>query len=228
MFLYTSRKDERITIPARHIEDVELSDSAFGVDFELGKRYQEFLREMVRFALLGIAGYGFLIKEVIEPRGNITTGQESMILVSLICLACAVGFGLYCGELDKACLRMQITILRLLQRLSSEKWTNPAYSSPEEVASWQKTNRADLDRIRDCQKHNLQRARHMLRSTVWSLGLGIVLTSAAFMWCLHSTMREVRSALPMASASEPGNGHPLCCQCPQDQKPGPLGHERGR
>lgn len=194
MFLYTKRKDEEITIPARRIEDIELPESAFSADFELGKRYQGFLKEMVRFALLGIAGYGFLIKEVIEPRGNITAGQESIILASLACLAFTVGFGLYCGELNKACLRMQITILRLLQRLSSEKWTNPAYSSPEEVAKWQNANERDLGRIRECQRYNLRRARYIMRSTVWSLAVGIVLTAIAFMWCLQSTMRERRSA----------------------------------
>ncbi|MGA3213298.1 MAG: hypothetical protein ABSD20_18495, partial [Terriglobales bacterium] len=88
MLLYTDRNDEWLKFPARCIEDIELPEQAFRADFELGERYQDFTKGLVRISLLGVAGYGFLIREVLGEKhmGTITSGPKfAFMVVGLIC-----------------------------------------------------------------------------------------------------------------------------------------------
>jgi hypothetical protein len=189
MFLYTDRSQEWVTVPSRSIEDIELPEQAYKADFELGNRYQELLKELVRFSLLGITGYAFLIKEILGETnmGIIASGPKLIIvIVGLFCFACCAGLGLYCRELNNTCLRMQTVILRLLQRLGTERWTNPDCSSPEDVKRWRDANTEDLTKIRYHQKQNLVRAYYVLRLAVWLLIFGIVFTAAVFVMCLQA------------------------------------------
>jgi hypothetical protein len=188
MFLFARESNFRITVPSKSIEDIKLPEDAYEADFELSERYQNFAKEIVRFALLGIAGYGFLVEKVIGPEhlaevaGGITL---TLTVVGLISLVSSAGFGLYCGQLNEACLRMQVSILRLLQRRHADRWTNPALSSAADVETWKAANEGDLAALREGQAANLARAHTVQRVTVWLLIVGVMATAGVFVRCLY-------------------------------------------
>jgi hypothetical protein len=105
MFIYPDRSAEWVTIPSRSIEDIELPEHAYKADFDMGKRGQDFSKELVRFSLFGVAGYGFLIKEILDRAEviEITKRGPGLVLVSggLLCLVFATGLGLNCQELTR-------------------------------------------------------------------------------------------------------------------------------
>src|ERR1700685_2758135 len=154
MFLFAKGSNLRITIPSRSIDDIRLPEDSYKPDFELSKRYQDFAKEIVRFALLGITGYGFLIEKVIGPEhmADMAGGISlTFTLIGLCCLVSSAGLGLYCGQLNKACLLMQVSILRLLQRRHADRWINPELSSPAEVEKWTAANEQNLATLREGQ-----------------------------------------------------------------------------
>lgn len=205
MVLYTARSDEDITVRATRLSDIELAEATYKADFELGKRYGDFVKEMVRFSLLGIAGYGFLIKVILTPVGLRDLSVATLILMAsgIAFLGASAGLGLYSGELNKTCLRMQITILRLLQRQESKHWTDPDQSSMQQVEEWKQSNQRDLERIRGTQRVNLLRTRWAIRATVWTLFAGILLTAIAFVVCsIHVRGIEVKKDSQTAKATE--------------------------
>jgi hypothetical protein len=87
MFLYTARSDEDITVRATRLSDIELPEAAYKADFELGSRYGDFVKEMVRLSLLGIAGYGFLVKVILTP-----VGLRDLSVATLILMASGIAF----------------------------------------------------------------------------------------------------------------------------------------
>ena len=187
MFLYAKGTNVRITVPSRSIDDIKLSEESYKADFELSKRYGEFVKEMTRFSLLGVAGYGFLIEHVVgtDHVATMTSGVTLiLVLIGILSLGVSAGLGLYCGQLNKACLLMQVSILRLLQRTQADRWTNPALSSAADVEKWKAANECDLKILRVGQSENLARAHTMQRVTVWLLVLGLVATVCVFIRCL--------------------------------------------
>ena len=60
----------RLRTPAKSLSDVEIPDSSWKPDFDIVDRYQSFASELMRIALLGIAVYGFLLKEVYMREKN--------------------------------------------------------------------------------------------------------------------------------------------------------------
>jgi hypothetical protein len=188
MWFFAKGSNVGITVPSRSIEDIELPENAYQADFELSKRYSEFAGEITRFSLLGIAGYGFLIEKVIgtdhirEMARGTTLG---LVIVGLSCLVCSAGLGLYCGQLNKACLLMQVGILRLLQRGQSDRWTNPALSTAVDVERWKTANEKNLQILRTSQLANLSRAHRTQHATVCVLILGIIATAGVFIRCLY-------------------------------------------
>ncbi len=57
-------KNIKLRPAAKTMSDVEVPDASWKPDFDFADRYQSFANELMRIALLGIAGHGFLIKEV--------------------------------------------------------------------------------------------------------------------------------------------------------------------
>jgi hypothetical protein len=160
---------------------------------------------MVRFSLLGIAGYGFLIKVILTPAGLRDLSVATLILMAsgIAFLGTSAGLGLYSGELNKTCLRMQITILTLLQRQESKHWTDPDQSSVQQVEAWKQSNQRDLERIRGTQRANLLRTRRAILATVWTLVAGIMLTAIAFVVCsIHGRGIEVKRDSQASTATE--------------------------
>jgi hypothetical protein len=192
MFLFAKGTDLRITVPSISIEDIKLPEELYKADFELSGRYQEFVKEMIRFSLLGIAGYGFLIEKVVGTAHltMMATGTTFiLVLIGIFCLVCSAGVGLYCGQLNRACILMQVSILRLLQRRQPHRWTHPGLSSAADVERWKAANEGDLKTLRDGQAANLRRAQTMQRATICLLLIGIVVTALVFIRCLYMNVQ---------------------------------------
>ena len=188
MFLYAKGSNFRVTIPSKSIEDIKLSEDAYKADFELSKRYLEFTKEIVRFSLLGIAGYGFMVENVVGTAhiAVVATGFTLwLIIAGLTSLVTSAGLGLYCGQLNKICLSLQVAILRLLQRKDAARWTDPTQSSVADVQKWSTENDADLTLIRECQAANLARVHLVQRLTGFVLLFGILVTAVVFVRCLR-------------------------------------------
>ena len=211
MFLFAKGSNVRITVPSKSLEDIKLAEDSYKVDFELSKRYSEFVKEITRFSLLGIAGYGFLIEKVVgtEHVAVMARGPTLiLVIIGLVSLLSSAGLGLYCGQLNKACLLMQVSILRLLQRRHADRWNNPQLSSELDVANWKTANEADLKTLREGQSANLARAHSMQRVTVLVLILGLIATVGVFIRCLylsptadHPTAHLAAHASPNTSTS---------------------------
>jgi hypothetical protein len=203
MFLFAKGTNFRITIASKSLEDIKLPEDSYKVDFELAKRYSEFVKEITRFALLGIAGYGFMIEHLVGARHLVVMARGAnmmLVVVGLFLLVAVAGLGLYCGQLNKACLLMQVSILRLLQRRQADRWNNPSLSSEGEVEQWKIANENDLSVLRRGQAQNLTRAHNMQRVTVCLLVLGIVFTGLVFVRCLNQD-----ASMPAEQPTSPGH-----------------------
>jgi hypothetical protein len=200
MFLYAKGTNHRISVPSQVIDDIKLSEDAYKADFELGKRYHDFVKEVIRFSLLGIAGYAFLIEHVVGTPRVALMGQGAMpwiVVAGILILSVAAGLGLYLGQLNRGCLDMQVKILRLLQRRESPRWTDPYLSSDADVLEWKKRNESDLLSLRGCQAQTLNRMHRVQMITVWLLILGIVVTAIVFVQCLHLNTRAASLSPPL-------------------------------
>ena len=199
MFLYAKGTNVRITVPSKSIKDINLAEDSYKADFDLSNRYSEFVKEITRFSLLGIAGYAFLIEKVVgtEHLAVMARGTTlTLVIIGLLALMSSAGLGLYCGQLNRACLFMQVSILRLLQRREAPRWNDPALSTEIDVATWKAANEGDLKILREGQAANLARAHRMQLVTVWVLILGLIATVGVFIQCLYlnRAMGSVQSA----------------------------------
>jgi len=159
--------------------DVELSEEAFKADFELTNLYQAFSGELVRLALLGIAGYGFLISKL-GATGKLYSSRAFdidsseryswMLGVGVVCLGLSTAAALAHRFFSTDCLSHQITILRLLKRSASPNWT-------------EEERRIDVERLsreRDEQHKDLKRCRSLLVLSASLLFFGAIAVALNF------------------------------------------------
>lgn len=84
-------------IPARILADIQFGDDSFKAGFELTDKYQAFSAELLRLALLGIAGYGFLLSQIAVKDATPTgffgplLSHAPLLGVGLSCLGLAAG-----------------------------------------------------------------------------------------------------------------------------------------
>jgi hypothetical protein len=167
--------------------DVSLDESAYQADFKLTELYQAFSAELVRLALLGIAGYGFLISNLALKDGVRTEffgGLQKcapILGAGVVCLGFSTAAALAHRFFSTDCMTHQVTILRLLKRLESPNWTE------EERASDAKRLLAE----RAGQYKDLKRCRWLLTASALLLFFGafaVAFTFAAtlFVPALHS------------------------------------------
>ncbi len=205
MIFFAKDSNSRILVPSKSIEDIKLSEDAYKADFELSKRYSEFSKEISRFSLLGIAGYGFLIEHIVGTEHLTVMARGTtlgLVVTGLVSLSASAGLSLYCRQLNKACLLMQVSILRLLQRRHSDRWTNPALSSEGDVAMWTEQNEANLRMLRQGQAATLSRAHSMQRLTVGLLIVGLLATVGVFIRCLTS-LHDGKQSVDIAHSAVP-------------------------
>lgn len=92
------------TLPGKYLSDIPVSKDTYEVDLAVLDRYQAFSAELLRLALLGLAGYGFLITKIalvtIDSAGtlgflNSLLAGKHFLAVGVISLAfaamCALG-----------------------------------------------------------------------------------------------------------------------------------------
>lgn len=53
------------TLPEKYLSEIPVSADVYKVDLELLDRYNAFAAEVLRLALLGVAGYGFLLTKIV-------------------------------------------------------------------------------------------------------------------------------------------------------------------
>jgi hypothetical protein len=172
-------------IPARSLVDVELSEETFKADFDLTSFYQAFSAELLRLSLLGIAGYGFLLSELLPKQegfsANLWDIDNSerytwMLGIGVVCLGLSAAAALAHRFFSTDCLSHQITILRLLKRSASPNWTE------EE----RKIDVERLGRERDEQHADLRRCRRLLVASASLLFLGAIAVALTFAATLFS------------------------------------------
>ncbi len=113
-------------IPARKLSDITLPADTYNADFQLTDRYQAFSTELIRLSLLGIAGYGFLIANVVlksDENLNILAGQSMALGAGVVFLGLTTALALAHRFFSTGCLAYQISILRTLTRLDGSHWT---------------------------------------------------------------------------------------------------------
>lgn len=66
------------TLPDKYLSEIPLEGNSYQVDLEVLDRYQSFSAELLRLALLCLAGFGFLISNVVFERTD--TGASAALL----------------------------------------------------------------------------------------------------------------------------------------------------
>jgi hypothetical protein len=164
---------------ARSLNDVTIPDDALKPDLELGKRADDTAMELARWALLGIAGYGFLLKEMAVPNsaGLLACQRYALFLLggaSLLALAAA------CAIITKeATIRnfsLQLVIFRTLKKLENGGWSEPDKRDLEK----------DLDDFRSMQRRYVGISEWSLRFAHVSLAVGAIVTVICFGLVLYS------------------------------------------
>jgi hypothetical protein len=173
-------------IPARTLADIDVPDGAYKPDFELTDRFQAFATELLRLALLGIAGYGFLISEVImklrlassnAPSGEhrlVASSDAKILVVGIVALGAAAGFALVYRLRSTNCLGRQLAIARTLKRMDQPHWD----------VREREVNEARLASDRAQQGRILTWCHRYLVAGVVCLAIG----TAAVVWVLVSTL----------------------------------------
>ena len=119
-------KNIRLRPPAKSLCDVDIPDASWKPDFDVADRYQNFANELMRISLLGIAGYGFLIKEVCmkDPRFlHMLNDFGIYLIIGAISLVLSLMLVLTHRFFSTSCLYYQIMIMRSLKRLGNAHWS---------------------------------------------------------------------------------------------------------
>jgi hypothetical protein len=164
---------------AKLLSDVEIPDSSWKPDFDLADRYQTFANELMRIALLGIAGYGFLIKEVYmkDPKFYPMLGiTRDYLWLGSIALGISLCLVLTHRFLSTACLYYQVLIMRSLKRLDNTHW------SVEE----KEAERSFLTDARNIQRKNSRTSHFVLVSAAVFFAVGFLFVIIVFYKCFKS------------------------------------------
>jgi len=135
--------------------------------------------DLAKWALLGIAGYGFLLKEMaLTNSGALLACQRfaAVLITGASFLAAAAALALGSKERLIRCAVFQIYILRSLKKLSNGGWTE------QETA----TLNNELASYRTAQKRNIAIAALCLRLAHGFMAAGAVVTVICFGLVLFS------------------------------------------
>jgi hypothetical protein len=172
-------------VPTRSIDDFVIPRDAIDADSEHAKRAEESAMELSRLSLLGIAGYGFLLKEMAmaNSSGLVACQKYAACLVTgAALLGLATSCALWTRELSIRCSAIQIAILRTFVKLKNGGWP----------AEQQKILYEDLHNYRSNQKRKLDIARHSLFVAHVALAAGTIVTVISFALVLFALKPEPR------------------------------------
>jgi hypothetical protein len=160
-------------VPARSLSDVEIPDSSWKPDFDIADRYQNFANELMRISLLGIAGYGFLIKEVVMADDKFfpMIGEIGKHLwIGALFLAACLSLVLVHRFLSTDCLYYQSVIMRSLKRLENQHWNETEKES----------ERLCLDEARGIQKSKSKTSHYVLIGASVCFAIGFIYLLVVF------------------------------------------------
>src|SRR3954454_11664778 len=109
-------------VPTRSIDDFRIPPDAIDSDSEHAKRAEDSAMELSRLSLLGIAGYGFLLKEMAMANSSgLAACQKyaACLLTGAALLGLATSCALATRELSIRCSAIQIAILRTFVKLKN-------------------------------------------------------------------------------------------------------------
>src|SRR5580658_2406601 len=163
------------TLPTRSLKDFLIPDEAISSDADHSERAEDAAMELSRLSLLGIAGYGFLLKEIAMGNSSGLAACQryaACLLVGAallaICTSCALA--LATRELSIRCSAIQISILRTFAKLENGGWSN------DEIETLKKY----LEANRSLQRTNLNIAKWTLRVAHIALAVGAIATIISF------------------------------------------------
>ncbi len=182
-------------LPTRCIKDFQIPDDAIHADAELSKRMDECAMQLVRLSLLGIAGYGFLIKEIaVGSTSGLEACQKSAIFIigGAACLVLSLGLAFWARELQVRCSGLQIAILRTFGKLENGGW------SEDQVG----TLKASLKSYRAEQRNKLDWNRRSMRMAHMLLAIGAASAVVCFFVVLRELKPESKSERAAISVSQ--------------------------
>ena len=160
-------------LATRSIRDFCIPDDALKPDSEHAKRADDSAMELSRLSLLGIAGYGFLLKGTAMAGGSGLAACQKYawcLISGAALLAVATSCALATRELSVRCSTLQIAILRTFTKLENGGWSDSEVS----------ILKLELENYRVDQRNKLKVARQCLRIAHLSLAAGAVLTVVSF------------------------------------------------
>lgn len=175
-------------LPARSLEDLRIPEDAIKLDNEIAKRSDGAAMDLAKWALLGVAGYGFLLKEVAMSSPSALLACQKFgaaLIVGAFLLAASAGLALVSKERLIRCSVIQMYILRILKKLNNGGWSEQQTSILEK----------ELANRREIQKKNIVLAERCLRYAHWLLGIGAFVTVLCFALVLFS-MRVAAVSAP--------------------------------
>jgi hypothetical protein len=167
------------SLPARSLEDISVPEDATRIDNDLAMRSDAAAMDLAKWALLGIAGYGFLLKEMALPSsGGLLACQRYAYFLIAGCslFAGSAALALFSKERLVRCSVYQMYILRSLKKLGNGGW------SENETALLTQ----DLASYRAAQKKNILLASSCLRLAHGFLAFGAIATVVCFGLVLFS------------------------------------------
>ena len=160
-------------IATRSLKDFLIPGDAINPDAELGKRTDECTMELLRMSLLGIAGYGFLLKEMaLSKPAALAACQRhvGLLLTGAGLLAITAGATLLTREWLVRCSTIQIMILRTFAKLENGRWTEQENCELTE----------SISAFRNEQTKKLTWTKYSLRIAHWCLTVGAIVTVVSF------------------------------------------------
>jgi hypothetical protein len=146
-----------------------IDEKSYKVDLELQDRYTAYSSEILRLALLGIAGYGFLLKDIVLANQT-TLGPRIHTIWPLLIIG-AISLGLS-------------AILALQHRVCATDCVSSIAAFIRKSASGRESE-AEIDR--DKLRTTLKRAAFLLRTSAILLAIGagsIVITFCYVFWSI--------------------------------------------
>lgn len=167
--------------PARLLSDLDVPETVWKADFDIADRYQGFANEIMRIALLGIGGYGFLIKEMLTSSDSLcqTLIRTNKLYVSMGAVSLGLSLILVLSHrfYSTVCLYYQLLIVRSLKRLENSQWSEEEKQTEEKF----------LKHTRDSQRYRALLGRRLLIGSTIFFGAGFLFVIVVFLRILMSS-----------------------------------------
>lgn len=164
------------TLTQKYLGGLAVKEDCFKVDLAVLERYQSFSSELLRLALLGIAGYGFLIANVAfkSMSGEATfytpfAQNKALLVVGAVLLGIAAASALGHRYFSTDCLTHFVRRIRMTQSLD----VGPLPPEAPAVRGVIEDEELSLE-------SDIEKCKWMLIAAVLSLVGGVVCVAAAF------------------------------------------------